>query len=131
MANEAVCIEAPKMIVNRKVTGAIAKGTVLKMSASPNTVAASSADNDVFAGIALEEVTAADYAAGVDHVAAAIDGVFGILTAGAITLGAVVNISGANTVNTSAAADLLTGSVVGVMEETGDGSLNRVRLRGY
>ena len=57
------------------------------------------------------------------------DGVFDILTAGAVTLGSVVNISAANTVDTSAAADLLTGSVVGKTEETAGGAaVTRVRL---
>jgi hypothetical protein len=129
MANEAVCIIAPTKIVTRVCAEGttIPKGTILKLSGT-NTVAASSADNDVFGGIAIEEFTGGE---GLTHIGVAMDGVFDIKTAGTITRGAVVNISGANEVNTSAAGDLLTGSVVGYMEETGDGGLNRVRLRGY
>lgn len=131
MANEAVCIELPKMIVRRTCANATAipKGTILKLT-DPNTAAASAADNDVFAGIAVEEKTASD---GITNIAAALDGVFDITTtAAAITAGAVVNIGGANLVSTSAAADLLTGSVVGVAEETCTTTeVIRVRLRGY
>jgi len=129
MANEATCIIAPTKIVTRvcaEATG-IAKGTILKLSGT-NTVSASSADNDVFGGIAIEEFKGGE---GLTTIGVAMDGVYDVKTAGAVTLGAVVNISAANTVNTSAAADLLTGSVVGFMEETGDGTTNRVRLRGY
>ena len=130
MANESECIEAPKMIVNRVCAQAtpIPKGTIVKLSGD-NTVAASSADNDVFGGITVEEFTGGE---GLTHVACAIDGVFDILTNGAVTLGAVVNIQAANTVAPSAAADLLTGSVVGVAEEVAGGAaVTRVRLRGY
>lgn len=132
MANEAVCIEAPTKIVRRTIGGAITKGTILKLT-DPNTAAASSADNDVFAGIAIEEVTSADYTNGVTEVGAAIDGVFDLKDSGAgVTAGAVVNIGGANQIIASQAADLLTGSVVGVAEETaGAGEVIRVRLRGY
>jgi hypothetical protein len=130
MANEAVNIELPKLIVNRVCAEATAipLGTVMKLSGD-NTVIASSADNDVFGGITVEEFTGGE---GLTHVACAIDGVWDILTGGAVTLGAVVNISGANTVSASAAADLLTGSVVGVAEEGAVGAaVTRVRLRGY
>jgi len=131
MANEAVCIEAPKIIVNRICAEAtnIPKGTIVQISGSPNTVSASSADNDVFGGITVEEFKGGE---GLTHVACAMDGAFNILTSGAITMGAIVNISAANTVNTSAAADLLTGSVVGKTEETAGGAATtRVRLVGY
>lgn len=127
MANEAVCIENPKLIVNRVCAEAtnIPMGTIMKLSGT-NTVIASSADNDVFGGITVEEFTGGE---GLTHVACAMDGVWDILTAGAITLGAVVNISAANTVNASAAADLLTGSVVGKTEETAAGAaVTRVRV---
>ena len=130
MANEAVCIEAPKMIVNRVCAEATAipKGTIVKLSGD-NTVSASAADNDVFGGITVEEFKGGE---GLTHVAVAIDGVWDILTGGAVTLGAVVNVGGANTVTASAAADLLTGSVVGVAEEGAVGAaVTRVRLRGY
>lgn len=127
MANEAVNIELPKRIVNRVCAEATAipLGTIMKLSGT-NTVAASSADNDVFGGITVEEFKGGE---GLTHVACAMDGVFDILTGGAVTLGAVVNIGGANTVTASAAADLLTGSVVGRAEEAAGGAaVTRVRV---
>ena len=57
MVGYATCIEAcPSFRIRRRaITGAIDKGTVLKLS-DANVAAASAADNDVFGGIALEEV---------------------------------------------------------------------------
>ena len=127
----AVCIEAPKLIVRRTCAdaGAIPKGTIMKLI-DPNTVVVSAADNDPFGGIAVEEKVADD---GITEIACALDGVWDITTTNAgITAGAVVNIGGANLISTSAAADLITGSVVGVAEETCAATeVIRVRLRGY
>lgn len=119
MANEAVCIEAPESHEIRRYTVAdgtgIAKGTLLKL-ADPNTASATSADNDPFAGIALEEKTAND---GITEISAAVGGIWDLKDSGAgITAGAIVNIGGANVIIASAAADLLTGSVVGKALET-------------
>ena len=117
MANEAVCIETPTRFRRYTVAdaGAIPIGTILKLT-DPNTAAASAADNDPFAGIAWEEKTASD---GITEITAAISGVWDITTTNAaITAGAIVNIGGANLVSTSAAADLITGSVVGKALET-------------
>lgn len=129
MANEAVCIETPTEFARYTIGGAITKGTILKMS-DPHTAAASSADNDVFAGIAWEEVTATEYTNGKTEVVAAKNGLWDLKDSGAgITCGAIVNIGGANLVVASAAADLLTGSVVGKAEETAAASeVIRVRV---
>lgn len=117
MANEAVCIETPTRFRRYTVADAtgIAIGTLLKLT-DPNTAIASSADNDPFAGIAWEEKTASD---GVTEIVAALNGVWDVKDSGAgITAGAIVNVGGANLIITSAAADLLTGSVVGKALET-------------
>lgn len=131
MANEAVNIELPKLIVRRTCAdgNAIALGTILKLI-DPNTVEASAADNDPFGGIAIEEKTADD---GIVEIGVAMDGVWDILTdAGTDTAGAIVNIVAANTVGTAAATDLLHGGVVGKLEETaGNAEVVRVRLMGY
>ena len=132
MANEAVCIEAPKIIVRRTVGGAITKGTILKLS-DPNTAAASSAA-DVFAGIAVEEVTTADYTAGVTSVGVALDGVWD-LTCNAnagVTAGSLVSLSGANLIKLAVEAEIITGAAFGKAEETASASeVIRVRLLGY
>jgi hypothetical protein len=130
MANEAVCIEAPEAHEIMRYTvadaGAIPKGTLLKLS-DPNTAAATSADNDPFAGIAIEEKVAND---GITEIAAAVGGVWDLKDSGAgITCGAICNIGGANVVIASAAADLLTGSVVGkALETAGAAEVIRVKV---
>jgi hypothetical protein len=121
MANELVNIELPKIIVNRICAEAtnIPLGTLMKISGSPNTVAASAADNDVFGGITTEEFTGGE---GLTHVACGMDGVWDILTDGAFTNGAIGNIGGANTVTPADAAALLTGSTFAKCEETAGGA---------
>lgn len=128
MANEAVCIETPTRFARYTVadgTG-IAIGTLLKLT-DPNTAIASSADNDPFAGIAWEEKTADD---GIVEITAALNGVWDILTdADTDAAGSIVNIVAANTVGLAAAADLLTGSVVGkLLEAAGNAEVARVRV---
>jgi hypothetical protein len=130
MANELVNIELPKIIVNRvcATATAIPLGTLMKLSGT-NTVIASSADNDVFGGITVEEFTGGE---GLTHVACAMDGVWDTLTGGAVTLGAMCNIGGANTVTASVAADLLTGSLCCKAEEAAGGAaVTRMRFIGY
>lgn len=128
MANEAVCIETPTKFARYTVADGttIPLGTILKLT-DPNTAIASSADNDPFAGIAWEEKTASD---GITQITAALNGVWDLKDSGAgITVGAIVNIGGANLIIASAAADLLTGSVVGKALETASASeVIRVRV---
>ena len=128
MTNEAQCIETPTWFVRRTIADASATpiGTLMKLT-TPNTVANSTADNDVFGGIAWEEKTAND---GLTEIVVAMNGVWDIhCTAVAITAGAIVNIGGAdNDVSSAAAADLLTGSVVGKSEEAGNNTLMRTRV---
>ena len=128
MANEATIIETPTLFARYTVadnTG-IPLGTVLKLSGD-NTASASAADNDVFAGIAFEEKTADD---GVTEISAAINGVYDMrATTATITLGHIVNIGNANLIVESAAADLLTGSVVGkALEAASNDEVIRVRV---
>lgn len=132
MANEAVCIETPKIIKRYSVTNGVAipKGTLLAVSgAAVNTAIASSGTGAVFAGIAIEEKTASD---GITEISAALDGVWDIMNnPTAITIGAVVCMSGANMIRAAVAGDLLTGAAMGKILEPGTGSTaNRVRL-GY
>jgi hypothetical protein len=117
MANEAVCIETPTEFRRYTVAdaGAIALGTILKLS-DPNTAAASSADNDVFAGIAWEEKTAND---GITEITAAVNGIWDVTTTNAgITVGGWVSVGGANLIRAAAEADTITGELVGKALET-------------
>ena len=86
MANELVNIELPKRIVNRICAEAtlIPLHTLMKLSGT-NLVIASSADNDVYGGITIEEFSGGE---GLTHVGCALDGVWDVLTTGATTLGA-------------------------------------------
>lgn len=130
MADEAVCIETPTRFARYTVAdaGAIPMGTILKISADPNTAAASSAA-DVFAGIAWEEKTAND---GITEISAALDGVWDIKAAGAaVTLGKLVALSGANLIRDAVEADFPLGAVFGKALETGSASeVIRVRVGG-
>ena len=133
MANEAVIIELINggTPVRRTVADGttISKGTLLKL-ADPNTASASSANADVFGGIAAADKLAND---GSTTLAAWTDGVFDIKAGSAtFSAGAMVKLSGANLVSAALAADLLTGTVVGFAEETASADeVVRVRLRGY
>ena len=99
MANEAVIVELlgtpPGQPVEFTVadgTG-IEKGTILKLT-DPRTAAASSADGELFAGIAAAEKVASD---GSTTLAAYTKGIFDLkMTASTTTAGHAVKIAGAN-----------------------------------
>ena len=122
MANEAVCIVAPTKFSEVTIADgtAITKGTLLKLSADPNTGIASSGA-DVFAGITWEDKVASD---GKTKIAVALDGEWDLTTnAGVgITLGCGIALSGANLIRTSVAGDLLTGQAFGRCLETASAS---------
>jgi hypothetical protein len=117
MANEWVLmIETEVPIMMTCSDGAtIEKGTLLKMT-DPMTVAASSADNEAFGGVAAEEKIVSD---GKTKIAVYFDGVFKGLCGGAgATVGKPVSISAANTVVDSAAGDNDLGYCAGKALET-------------
>lgn len=128
MANEAVCLETPTKFARYTIadgTG-IAKGTILKISADPNTAEASAAA-DIFAGIAIEEKVAND---GITEISAALDGVWDIKDAGAgITLGGICSLNGANLIKQATEAEMVTGAAFGkVLETAAAAEVVRVRL---
>ena len=129
----ATCIEKPTIIVRRTVAtdAAIPKGTLLQSSSSPNTVTASSGDNEYFGGIAVEEKVATE--TDVVTIGCALDGVWQMTcTDAAITAGQMVNLTAANSVAAAVDADFENGSIVGRAEQTKDANLSiRVRLMGY
>ena len=131
MTNEAVCIVKPTLIVTRNCYDgqSIAKGTLCKLSgtnyAAPTDATMSAA---AFAGITVEEKTASD---GVTTIACAMDGVWDIYNGKGITpdSGSMVMVSGANTYTTGTAGALLSGAIIGQLEEKGtSGGADRVRL---
>lgn len=127
MANELVNIELPKRIVNRICAEAtlIPLHTLMKLSGT-NLVIASSGDEDVYGGVTIEEFSGGE---GLTHVGCALDGVWDVLTGAAVTLGALVMVSAANTVSAAVAADLLLGTTCGKAEEAAGGAaVTRVRF---
>ena len=131
MANEAICMINPTRFgrVTIAAGAVIPKGTLIALT-DPNTGAASSADNDVFGGIAMEESTAASV---VTDLGVALDGVWALTaTAAGITVGQDVTIGGANTIKIYTTIDDEKGYVVGKALETTAGSETiMVRLKGY
>jgi|26BtaG_2_1085354.scaffolds.fasta_scaffold02016_3 orotate phosphoribosyltransferase-like protein len=105
MANEAVIIELlgdqGDVVRYTVADGAgIAKGTLMQLSSDPRTITATSADGDIFVGIAAEEKVASD---GQTSLGVYTHGIFDIKDAGAgITLGNYAKVNGANLI---AAAD--------------------------
>jgi len=106
MANEAVLVgrkNHPQMFTCADGTG-IEKGTILKLT-DPRTVAASSADGDICAGIAAEEKIAND---GRTEIPVFVDGRFrvtSVASPAAITAGHKIKLGGANLID---AADVTT-----------------------
>ncbi len=129
MANEAVCIETPTKFARRVIAAAavLPFGTITKLTDN-NTVVASSADNDPFGGIVFERVSTATSTH--TEITVALDGVWGIKDSGSGgSAGAMVNVGGTNLIVDSAAADLLTGSVVGKREKDASASeVTRIRV---
>ena len=128
MANEAVIIELlgnggdPIRYTVADGTG-IEKGTIMKFDSDPRTIAASSADGDLIAGIAATEKVASD---GQVSLAVYTNGIFDIActaSSGSAVLGGPVKITGANTV-APADDDTVAKSreVVGYSLETGTAS---------
>ncbi len=119
--------ELPRLIVNRVCAEATAipLGTVMKLSGT-NTVIASSADEDPFGGITVEEFTGGE---NLTHVACAMDGVWQMTTtAAAIAIGIPVMIAGANSIAAAVEADWPLGTVCGRAEEARTGT-NSIRVR--
>ena len=127
----AVCIEAPKKIVRRTVVDALAipKGTLGRLSGA-NIFTAAVGSGEPFGGISVEEKTASD---GITQIGVAVDGVWDIQNSSTVANanGTMVCMSGANSYRACVAGDLLTGAVVGKLEELGTASgVDRVRLLG-
>jgi hypothetical protein len=117
MANEAILVyelEAPIQFTCADNT-AITKGTVLKLT-DPATASASSADNDVFLGIAAADKIAND---GNTKIPVYLRGIFRMVaSATATTVGKNQVIKGANTIGDYTTLDGELGYVIGKALET-------------
>jgi hypothetical protein len=92
-----------------------------------NTASASSADDEICAGIAWFEKTASD---GTTEITAALDGVWGLkCSAAGITCGNQVGINGANEIKVYSASDDEKGWTLGrSLETTAGGDVIKVRV---
>ena len=130
MANEAVCIELPRVIKRIYVSDlvAIPLGTILKLSGDNTGIASSGAD--VFCGITIEEKTASD---GIVEIGAAVDGVWDLKDAGAgITAGGIVSLNGANLIKQATEAEMVTGVAFGkALETAGAADVIRVKVGSF
>ena len=126
MANEAVIVEllgnAGDAVSYTVADGTgIEKGTLLYLSADPRTVAASSADGQIFVGIAAAEKVAND---GSTTLSAYTNGIFDLTDSGSgMTLGDTVKLNGANLITTADEAGAQDYSqIVGIVLETASAS---------
>ena len=118
MANEAVLMVETELPVMMTISNAAAveKGTVMALT-DPLTVAASTADNDIFGGIAAEEKIASD---GKTKIGVYFGGIFKMkVSATASTVGKAQVIKGANTIGDYTTLDGELGYVIGKALETG------------
>lgn len=127
MANEAVIVSLQSGSNPVRFTCAngatIEKGTLLKLGSDPMTVAATSANDDIFMGIAATEKVINDGSTTIGVWVPGSGNVFDLKcgSAGA-TLGVMVKISGANLICDAADANYEAGLVVGKALETGSAS---------
>jgi len=118
MADEAVCIETPTIFKRRTIAAAavLPIGTVGKLN-DANTLTASAASNDAFAGIVWGKASTATDT--FTEITVAMNGRWKFVTTGAnIAVGVPGAIGGANQIRTAIAADLLLGDVVGNSTDT-------------
>lgn len=133
MANEAVIVEllgkqGNPVSYTVADANAIAKGTLMYLSADPRTAAASSAEGQAFVGIATAEKVAND---GTTTMGVYTYGIFDLTDSGAgITLGTMAKLGGANTIATAdeAGANAVAEHVGLVLETTGAGEVVQVKV---
>jgi len=120
MANEAIIRELhgnPKGGVTRFDVGnsdAIEKGAILFLT-DPKTISGAQLNFQPCAGIAAEEKVASD---GALSIGVYQKGIFDCVCSEAVTAGALVSLSGANTLRKATSADILSGAVLGKALET-------------
>ncbi len=121
MANEAILrvrLNDPIDFTVADGTG-IEKGTICQLT-DPRTASPTSADSQVFAGIAAREKIAND---GRTQLALFTRGIFDLTDSGSgITVGQFVSVAGANTIKTATEAEIASGDAIGKALETAGAS---------
>ena len=128
MANEAIPYITPTRFSRVTVAdaNALTQYTLMKLT-TPNTAAASGADNDTPAGILMQSKAAND---GQTEMTVALDGEWGLLTsAAAIGIGEHVTINGANEIKKYTTLDDEKGYVLGKALETIGAAATVIRVR--
>ena len=98
----------------------ISKGDLLKLSGD-NTAAQSAANSDVYAGVAAADKDGTDSATTLGvYVPGSLNKFDMKVATGAVALGALVSLSGANLIKEATAAEILSGDVIGKATEAGD-----------
>ena len=134
MANEAVIIELlgdEGDVVQYTVAAgtAITQGTLMYLSSDPRTILASSAEGQIFVGIAVSDKTATD---GSTKMGVYTNGIFDLkATTATMTLGDICKLGGANLVATSdeAGAQATQEHVGMVLETTANDEVVAVKIR--
>ena len=126
MANEAVIIEllgngGDPIRYTVADAGAIPKGTLMQLSSDPRTMTISSAEGEIFVGIAASEKVAND---GQTELAVYTNGIFDLKdSSSGMTLGDICKLGGANLIATADEAGALANQeVVGQVLETASAS---------
>ena len=126
MVNEAVILELNEFMDAKQYavssSTSISKGTLLKLSGD-NTVIASSA-SDVYGGVAAADKDGTDSSTTLAVYTPFQRNKFDMKVNpnAAVTLGAVVVLSGANLIRDAVEADLILGKAIGTAQEAGDAS---------
>lgn len=126
MANEANIIELNQFANAKQYTCAaatsISKGTLLQLSGD-STVSASSANSEVYAGVAAMDKDGTDSSTTISvHVPNSNNKFDMVCGAAGVTRGALVSLSGANLIKDATEAEVVSGDVIGRAEETGSAS---------
>ena len=124
MANEAVILEVNEFCNAKQYTCAagtsISKGTLLKLSGDNTVVASGAADNAPYAGVAAMDKDGTDSSTKISVYVPGQGNKFDMkCSTDAVTNGAIVAMSGANTIRNAVEADFPLGNIIGRAEEAG------------
>ena len=128
MTNEAIKVEGDYEVHDFTVSNSVGipMMTLCKMSGAGRTASASTADNDIFAGIAATEKEANS---GQTNLGLYTSGIFSLTASATIPMGARICLSGANTIRATTSGDLILGRDFGVaLESITSGNKGEVKI---
>jgi len=123
MANEAVILELNPYMDAKQYTCAastsISRGALLKLSGDNTVIASSAGDTAPYAGVAAMDKDGTDSSTKISVYTPGQGNKFDMTACGTINNGAMVAMSGANTIRAAVEADFPLGNIVGRAEEAG------------